>query len=110
MGLRFLLDLGCPTYVNAGLLFTLLHITNLTSLLSSFREILKNLYCLSKRGVVVHPKASWGSLASCRHDMRRLAVGGSCGGAGARRWTSCCLSLQVWARACWASCIAGLVS
>ncbi|CAL8167146.1 unnamed protein product [Prunus armeniaca] len=56
MGLRFLLDLGCPTYVNAGLLFTLLHITNLTSLLSSFREILKNLYCLSKRGVVVHPK------------------------------------------------------
>ncbi|CAL2257686.1 unnamed protein product [Prunus armeniaca] len=27
--------------------------------------------------------------------MRRLAVGGSCGGAGARRWTSYCLSSQV---------------
>ncbi|CAL8157428.1 unnamed protein product [Prunus armeniaca] len=60
MGLRFLLDLGCLTYVNAGLLFTLLHIANLTSLLSSLREILENLYCLSKREVAVHPKANWG--------------------------------------------------
>ncbi|CAL2247521.1 unnamed protein product [Prunus armeniaca] len=56
IGLRFLLDLGCPTCVNAGLLFILLHIENLTSLLSSLREILENLYCLSKRGVAVHPK------------------------------------------------------
>ncbi|CAL2276326.1 unnamed protein product [Prunus armeniaca] len=56
IGLRFLLDLGCPTCVNAWLLFTLLHIANLTSLLSSLREILENLYCLSKRGVAVHPK------------------------------------------------------
>ncbi|CAL2238621.1 unnamed protein product [Prunus armeniaca] len=44
MGWRFLLDLGCLTCVNAGLLFTLLHIANLTSLLSSLREILENLY------------------------------------------------------------------
>ncbi|KAI5323671.1 hypothetical protein L3X38_032743 [Prunus dulcis] len=58
MGLRSLLDLGCPTCVNAGLLFTLLHIANLTSLLSSLREILENSYCLSKRGVAVHPKVS----------------------------------------------------
>ncbi|CAL8091975.1 unnamed protein product [Prunus armeniaca] len=58
MGLRFLLDLGCPTCVNAGLLFTLLHIANLTSLLSSLGEILENLYSLSKRGVAVHPKLS----------------------------------------------------
>ncbi|CAL8166217.1 unnamed protein product [Prunus armeniaca] len=58
IGLRFLLDLGCPTCVNAWLLFTLLHIANLTSLLSSLREILENLYCLSKRRVVVHPKAA----------------------------------------------------
>ncbi|CAL9005773.1 unnamed protein product [Prunus brigantina] len=35
---------------------SLLHITNLTSLLSSLRKILENLYYLSKRGVVVHPK------------------------------------------------------
>ncbi|CAL2231465.1 unnamed protein product [Prunus armeniaca] len=56
MGLRFFLDLGCPTCVNEKLLFTLLHIANLTSLLSSLREILKNSYCLSKRGVVVYPK------------------------------------------------------
>ncbi|CAL2259752.1 unnamed protein product [Prunus armeniaca] len=56
MGLRFVLDLGSPTCVNAGLLFTLLHIENLTSLLSSFREILENLYCLSKRGVAMHSK------------------------------------------------------
>ncbi|KAI5343297.1 hypothetical protein L3X38_011173 [Prunus dulcis] len=56
MGLRFFLDLGCPTCINAGLLFTLLHIANLTSLLSSLREILENLYYLLKRGVVVHPK------------------------------------------------------
>ncbi|CAL2266809.1 unnamed protein product [Prunus armeniaca] len=58
IGLRFLLDLGCPTCVNAWLLFTLLHIANLTSLLSSLREILENLYCLSKRRVAVHPKAA----------------------------------------------------
>ncbi|CAL2257265.1 unnamed protein product [Prunus armeniaca] len=93
MGLRFLLDLGCLTCVNAGLLFTLLHITNLTSLLSSLIEILENSYCLSKRGVVVHPKASWGKpgwLSSCQ----RLAVSGNRGGAGARRWTSCSLSSQ----------------
>ncbi|CAL9018827.1 unnamed protein product [Prunus brigantina] len=31
---------------------------NLTSLLSSLRKILENLYCLSKRGVAVHPKWS----------------------------------------------------
>ncbi|KAI5317924.1 hypothetical protein L3X38_037631 [Prunus dulcis] len=36
MGLRFVLDLGYPTCINAGLRFTLLHIANLTSLLSSF--------------------------------------------------------------------------
>ncbi|CAL2278329.1 unnamed protein product [Prunus armeniaca] len=45
------------------LLFTLLHIANLTSLLSSLREILENLYCLSKRGVAVHPKLWWGMFA-----------------------------------------------
>ncbi|XP_021829929.1 uncharacterized protein LOC110770152 [Prunus avium] len=55
MSLRFLLDPGCPTYINTGLLFTLSHIANLTSLLSSLRKILENLYCLSKRGVAVHP-------------------------------------------------------
>ncbi|KAI5343300.1 hypothetical protein L3X38_011176 [Prunus dulcis] len=39
-----------------GLLFTLLRITDLTSLLSSLRKILENSYSLSKRGVTVHPK------------------------------------------------------
>ncbi|CAL8992762.1 unnamed protein product [Prunus brigantina] len=68
MGLQFLLDLGCPTYVNVGLLFTLLHIANLTSLLSNLREILENLYCLSKRGVAMHPKFAQNgpAIAYCR--------------------------------------------
>ncbi|KAI5313541.1 hypothetical protein L3X38_042717 [Prunus dulcis] len=58
MSLQFLLDPGCPTCINTELLFTLSHIANLTSLLSSLRKILENLYCLSKRGVDVHPKVS----------------------------------------------------
>ncbi|CAL8155474.1 unnamed protein product [Prunus armeniaca] len=57
MSLRFLLDPSCPTCTNTGLFFTLSYIANLTSLLYSLRKILENLYCLSKRGVVVHPKA-----------------------------------------------------
>ncbi|KAI5313526.1 hypothetical protein L3X38_042702 [Prunus dulcis] len=56
MSLQFFLDPGCPTCINTELLFTLSHIANLTSLLSSLRKILENLYCLSKRGVDVHPK------------------------------------------------------
>ncbi|CAL8996843.1 unnamed protein product [Prunus brigantina] len=58
MSLRFLLDLSCPTCTNTWLLFTLSNIANLTSLPSSLRKILENLYCLSKRGVAVHPKVS----------------------------------------------------
>ncbi|CAL8153316.1 unnamed protein product [Prunus armeniaca] len=43
MSLLFLLDLGCPTCIN---LFTLSHIANLTSLLSSLRKILENFVLL----------------------------------------------------------------
>ncbi|CAL9019625.1 unnamed protein product, partial [Prunus brigantina] len=53
-----LLDPSRPTCTNTRLLFALSYIANLTSLLSSLRKILENLYCLSKRGVVVHPKVS----------------------------------------------------
>ncbi|CAL8163773.1 unnamed protein product [Prunus armeniaca] len=60
MSLRFLLDPGCSTCINTGLIFTLSYIANLTSLLSSLRKILENLYCLSKRGVTVHPKYQLG--------------------------------------------------
>ncbi|CAL2229940.1 unnamed protein product [Prunus armeniaca] len=44
--LRFLLDPGCPTCINTGLLFTLSYIANLTSLLSSLRKILENFVLL----------------------------------------------------------------
>ncbi|CAL2229287.1 unnamed protein product [Prunus armeniaca] len=57
---------------------SLLHIANLTSLLSSLREILENLYCLSKRGVAVHPKAS-----------RALTVG-----SGRQLWWSRCAQMD----------------
>ncbi|CAL8993584.1 unnamed protein product, partial [Prunus brigantina] len=73
----FFLHLGCPTCINARLLFTFLHIANLTSLLSSLREIFENLYCLSKRGVAVHPKAGcrrdWWLLSKYREEVGGLA-------------------------------------
>ncbi|KAI5343306.1 hypothetical protein L3X38_011182 [Prunus dulcis] len=72
MSLRFFLDLGFPTCINVGLLFTLLHIANLTSLLSSLREILENLYCLSKRGVVVHPKEECSARLLSKKDGRHV--------------------------------------
>ena len=90
--LRFLLDPGCPTCINTGLLFTLSYIANLTSLLSGLRKILENLYCLSKRGVAMHPKVSqarkfffvfsfsrrgpvgWDQ-AGCRRDWRPKMIG-----------------------------------
>ncbi|CAL2247435.1 unnamed protein product [Prunus armeniaca] len=64
MSLRFLLDSSCPTCTNTGLLFTLSYIANLTSLLSSLRKILENLYCLSNRGVTVHPKDQLGDVVT----------------------------------------------
>ncbi|KAI5339308.1 hypothetical protein L3X38_018580 [Prunus dulcis] len=46
MSLRFLLDPSCPTCINTGLLFTLSHTANLTSLLSSLKKILENFLLL----------------------------------------------------------------
>ncbi|KAI5313611.1 hypothetical protein L3X38_042787 [Prunus dulcis] len=73
MGLRFFLDLGCPTCINAGLIFTLLHIANLTSLLSSLREILENLYCLSREELSCIPRAGGVfCLTSLKKDGRHV--------------------------------------
>ncbi|CAL8115587.1 unnamed protein product [Prunus armeniaca] len=86
--LRSLLDLGCPTCINTWLFFTLSHITNLTSLPSSLRKILENLYCFveernfrASREVVQHGlqvracgDKSWRIRAGIKWSMRRMLV------------------------------------
>ncbi|CAL8993000.1 unnamed protein product, partial [Prunus brigantina] len=58
-----------------GLLYALSYIANLTSLLSSLRKILENLYCLSKRGVAVHPKVT--AMAKKRRESSARAKSSS---------------------------------
>ncbi|KAI5325730.1 hypothetical protein L3X38_034804 [Prunus dulcis] len=48
----------------------------LTSLLSSLREILENLYCLSKKGVDVHPKVCADGPAAAYHRRSGLKHAG----------------------------------